>query len=120
MSDVEDIDMLRTTIVESLKREGCPPVVAELAAQRVISDLQSARGATRIYIASTRQQREKQILQEWRGSDGSKESIRKIADQHDVTPRTVYNVIKRVRQKKQQNHDANPSSSEFGSEGWCL
>lgn len=128
MSDIEDIEMLKTTIVEGLTREGCPPVVAELAAQRVIVQLRAAHGGTNIYIASSKQQRDQQILQTWRDSDGTKESYQRIAKQYDVHPRTVYRVINRAQNKAKAKpavkpaakQQASQSSGDFGSDEWCL
>lgn len=116
MADADDIDLLKALLAEELSSAGQSAEQAEKLAGIVIVKLQVKCGATRFYLPSVRQQREKDILKAWRESDGSQEAIKTIAQQHEVSERTVYNVIKRSRAK--QKHRA--AQSGFGSDEWVL
>lgn len=110
--DSQAIEMLSKLIADQLISDGVPLPDAWTAAAHVIERLRETHGGSRIYVPSSRQQREAEIAQDWR--DGV--PPRKIADQRDVDLSTVYRVIKRQRVNKERDSD----DAGFGSDEWNL
>ena len=110
-NDTEAMDVLAKIITDQLISDGVAQIDAMKAAGRIIDQLQEARGGTELYVPSLRQQRENEILRDWRQGKKPQE----IADERNVDPSTVYRVIKRQRCRLAEDGEIG-----FGSDDWVL
>lgn len=107
--------MLGILITTTLVTQGFTPDIAQIVAKDVITKLQELRGGSQIYIRSNRKGREKRILHDWKNSGGGGRNIANVAARHNVTVSTVYNVIKRSKNRRKSK-----LPSGFGSDDWVI
>ena len=105
------MELLARIIAEQLISDGVSRVDALMAASHIIARLQEARGGREIYVPSPRQQRETEIVQDWRQGKKPKD----IAAQRNVDPSTVYRTIERHRRASDRDQETG-----FGSDDWVL